>query len=79
MKYLDYSVKLDKTVMLNYIKGYYSDVHACKYIGQNNSTVMTMKEFYEATWKWGFLPKYEAEKRYQEYLRKEVEKNVTDK
>ena len=46
MKYLDYSVKLDKTVMLNYIKGYYSDVQACKYIGQNNSTVMTMKEFY---------------------------------
>ena len=68
MKYLKWCIEHDKKIMEEYAKGYYSCEKACKSISFNNSCQMTMKEFFEASWKWGFVRRETAEIRYQEYL-----------
>ena len=75
MKYLPCAVEMDKKVMLDYIRGNYSASYARKLISENNCCEMTMKEFYEATWKWGYVPRHIAENNYREYLIREEEKN----
>lgn len=75
MKYLKYCIEEDKKIMTQYAKGYCSCERACKLISLNNNCQMTMKEFFEASWKWGFVRRETAEIRYQEYLRNQKEVN----